>query len=239
MACLLCALGWGGCTPPDLLSFGAPRFVVQSVLTAATATQVLWLEQTTDPGSLLTAELLPVSPPPSAVLLRDDSGVLVATFTQDPGNAARFLASFVPAPGAEYHLMIALGADTLTASVVVPSVAISLPSTDSVTLLAQDTLDLHWTVTPAEARTLPLILEDDAGADTLRLFGRFTQDTTALYPAAQLAPSRSIWIVVADPWARAAFEVRTGPIQPNQILFYGNVRGAAGVFGAVRPSSCS
>lgn len=229
MACLLCALGGGGCAP-DLLSFGAPRFVVQSVLTPVAATQVLWLEQTTDPASLLTGDLRPVSPPPSAVLLRDGGGALVASFTQDPGNAARFLASFVPAPGAEYHLMIALGSDTLTASVVVPSVSISVPSSDSVTLLAPDTLTLHWTVAPADARTLPLVLIDDAGADTLPLFGRFTQDTTARYPAAQLAPSRSIWIVVADPWARAAFEIRTGP---NQRLSYGNVRGAAGVFGAL------
>jgi hypothetical protein len=202
---------------------GVEQVVVQGVLNAQATEQVLWIERTTPAGEPIGSGLRPLSTPPSRIEVRDALGA-VFSFQRDAGNAARFVATFTPAPG-RYDLVIEAGEVVLRATTEVPGpLTILDPTTDTVRISRDSGLTLRWTMSASWAAiylggSFPVFV----GRDSTFQFSR--DDFFAGTQAIAVFGMDSITARVINPFALEL----GGPT----FVLAGNVTGGAGFFGAL------
>jgi hypothetical protein len=230
-ACIATLLGAAACALRDVPGPpGQEQVVVQGVLSAHTAEQVLWIEHTTPAGEPVGTALQPLAIPPTRIEVRDSTGA-VFTFQVDAANPARFLASFTPTPGWRYDLLLEAGAHVLTASTRVPGVVtIVNPATDTIVWSPTSTLPLTWS---GPIRRVRVSYADTTGRGAYEIPTWVTADTVIQLRYFPPVPAIQIWVLAVDSvTARVADPFASGfdPASFGQLR--GNVTGGAGFFGA-------
>ena len=238
MRIALCAtlLGVAACALRDVPGPpGEEQVVVQGVLSAQTAQQVLWIERTIPAGDPVGTELRPLASPPARVEVRDSTGA-VFTFQMDAANPARFLASFTPTPGWRYDLLLEAGARVLTASTRVPAALTILnPTADTVTM-PRDSFAITWS---GPVRAIRIAYADTAGRPAYGPPSWVTADTVTRLSYIVYFPSSvatfQVWVVAVDS-VTARLRQPSGFFGPFGDAFNqdrGNLTGGVGFFGAV------
>jgi hypothetical protein len=211
---------------------GEEQVVVQGILTTQTTQQVLWIERTIPAGEPVSGELRPLPVPPDRVEVRDSTG-LVLTFQADPGNSARFLASFTPAIGRRYDLLIEVGSRVLTASTRVPdAVTIVDPPADTITV-PRDSFSVTWS---GPTRTIRIAYADTTGRAAYAPPVWVVDDTVAqLSWIPDLATSISalqVWVLAVDSVTARVRDSFLYTLGDSFSPTTGNINGGAGFFGA-------
>ena len=223
----ICVVGCG--LRPVAGPSGREQVVVQGVLDAGAAEQLLWVERTVPAGAPIGLGLHPLATPPSRVEVRDSTGAVFA-FQVDSANPARFLGRFTPHPEWCYELLIEAGAAVLRATTRVPAtLTIIDPSADTVFISRNGTLRLAWT----GPRRWVRVTQADSSGQRFESFPQWvSNDTVANVSSFPPDPEVSVWVLAVDSvTARSADAFGISP-DPGLVEIVGNVSGGVGFFGA-------
>lgn len=210
---------------------GEEVVVAQALLSTESTTQTIWIERSSSIDSTLHGGLRPLTTPPSLVEVRDTLGAQFI-FVQDSANPARFVATFTPINGRRYNLRIDADTQTLTASVTVPlGLTLIQPALDTVVLPAGDSLAVAWTSLSSRSFGWAVTPPDTSSWDqpTFR-FDALTRDSTLSVPSFEFQGTRLLWVLALDAQSWAYFHLHGSP---DRLPVVGNVKGGAGIFGAV------
>ncbi len=210
---------------------GQEQIVVQGVLSAQRAEQILWIERTIPAGEPVGGELRPLATPPARIEVHDSAGT-VFTFQPDAGNPARFVAAFTPVPGVRYDLLLEAGPHVLRAVTRVPDpVTIVEPVPDTVVLTRGLPLTVRWA---GPIRPVRFMYSDTVGAPIFFSGTWVEGDTVTSASTAYIsAPTFLLWVGSFD-----SVTARIGDPYSNRLdfglerQFRGNVTGGVGFFGA-------
>lgn len=214
---------------------GREQIVVQGVLNAQAAQQVLWIERTTPAGDPIAAGLRPLDPPPSRVEVRGEGGA-VHRFARDTTTPARFVATFTPVHGRRYDLLVeATGAVVRGTAVVPPAITVVDPAADTVSHPPDIELRVSWA--SGSSRDVAVYLTADTSDVSGYIFPQWVRDdTVAVIPAVGFSarPTHVVWVVAADPVTARVFDLERRRFGPGgDWVLEGNLTGGVGVFGAV------
>ena len=224
---LLCTAGCGLRDVPG--PPGLEQIVVQSVLNAQTAEQVLWIERSIPAGGPISSELRPLATPPTRVEVSDTAGSVFA-FQPDTTNAARFVAAFSPMPGMRYELFVDVGEQVLRASTRVPEiVTIVDPAADTISATRNSPLRLTWV---GPIRPIRVTVADTSGRQFIAFPEWVTLDTAVVVQTLSGFPAIGIWVLSCDSVTARAGELFP-PVGVLSLQFRGNISGGVGLFGAV------
>lgn len=231
IAIVVAGCGLPRAVEPDVR--GAEVIVAQALLSTEWSAQTIWIERSLPIDSTLRRGfgLRPLTVPPSLVEVRDTLGGQFI-FVQDSANPARFVASFTPIKGRRYDLRIDVDTQTLTASVTVPlALTLIQPVSDTVVLAAGDSLTAVWTSGSSRHFGWAVTPTDTSLWDRPTfLFDALTRDSTLSIPSFEFQGPRMFWVLAFDAPSWAYFHPRESP---DRLPAAGNVRGGAGILGAV------
>lgn len=229
LSLLVAACGLPRAVEPDVR--GEVVVVAQALLSTESSTQTIWIERSSSIDSTLGGRLRPLIVAPSLVEVRDTLGGQFV-FAQDLTNPARFVASFTPINGRRYDLRIDVDTQTLTASVTVPlPLTLVQPVSDTVVLAAGDSLTAVWTSGSSRHFGWAVTPTDTSLWDRPTfLFDALTRDSTLSIPSFEFQGTRLFWALAFDATSWAYFHPRESP---DRLPVAGNVRGGAGILGAV------
>lgn len=209
---------------------GEEQIVVQGVLNAQAAEQVLWIERTIPAGDPIGFEPTPLASPPTRIEVRDSAGALFS-YQADTADLTRFVAAFTPTPGARYELLLEAGAHVLRASTRVPdAVTIVDPAADTIAVARDSLLRLIWA---GPVRPMRVTVSDTTGRQFIGFPEWVTRGTTAELRLFSPLPAIAVWVLALDSvTARVVDPFAVGLDRAVFGQFRGNVSGGVGFFGA-------